>query len=339
MHFSVFNHSIKKGDVPKLIDRLRKQYEIIAPVKQGEDYNFKTINSGQELDLTDYQNTRFSPKKFFLANPETLFVFKKDGKVKMSTKLNNEKRVIFGIRPCDVNGILIMDKLFLENYRDPLYQVRRNNTVLIALNCNKAGEYCFCESLGTDYIEESDLLLTDLGDKYFVVVQSENGNKIVKDNEDLFTINNENIKRPEIKCKKSVNSKKLIESLNKGFNNKIWEKEAKRCISCAACTIVCPTCYCYDIQDVMNISGKEGEKVRKWNFCMLLNFTRVAGDFVFRLDRTERLKQFVCHKLCYFKETHDKFLCVGCGRCIQSCIVNIDLTKIANKLSGKNDFE
>lgn len=123
--------------------------------------------------------------------------------------------------------------------------------------------------------------------------------------------------------------------MNKEFNNKVWEKEANRCISCAACTIVCPTCYCYDVKDVNDTNGKEGERVRKWNFCMLLNFTRVAGENVFRQDRTERLKQFVCHKLCYFKEMNNVFLCVGCGRCIQSCIVDIDLTEIAKMLRGK----
>jgi ferredoxin len=112
-------------------------------------------------------------------------------------------------------------------------------------------------------------------------------------------------------------------------------REAKRCISCAACTIVCPTCYCYDIEDLPDFSSNSGERIRKWNFCMLKNFTRVAGDFVFRPDRVERLKQFVCHKLSYFKEKYGIFLCVGCGRCIERCIVDIDLTKIADELREK----
>jgi len=335
MQFSIFDYSLKKEDIQKLLERLKKEYEIIAPVKQGKDYNFQIINSVQQLDLTDYQNTRFPPKKFFLPNSETLFTFKKNGEVKMSTEIKKERRVIFGIRPCDVNGLLTMDKVFIDDYKDPFYQERRKNTVLIALNCKKTGDHCFCESLGTNYVEDADLLLTDLENEYIVEVQSEIGNKIVNDNQDLFTITHQKIEKTKLKCKKNVNAEKLVESLNKGFNNKIWEKEAERCISCAACTIVCPTCYCYDIQDVMNIEGKEGQRIRKWNFCMLLNFTRVAGNHVFRQNRTERLKQFVCHKLCYLKEMKDIFLCVGCGRCTQSCIVDIDLTKIANELSGK----
>jgi ferredoxin len=335
MQFPLHNYLIKKEDVPKLIERLKISHEIIAPVKQGKDYNFQRINSGQELDLTDYQNTRFSPKKFFLSNPETLFTFKKSRRVKMLTKIKNERRVIFGIRPCDVNGILTMDRIFIDDYNDPFYQERRNNTILIALNCNKAGDYCFCDSLKTDFTDDSDLLLTDLGKEYTVEVKSDVGNKIVNGNEDLFTITHQKIERPELNCKKKVNPENLVEVMNKGFNDKIWEKEGERCLSCAACTIVCPTCYCYDIQDVMKMNGKEGERTRKWNYCMLLNFTKVAGGHVFRQDRTERVKQFVCHKLCYFKEVNNVFLCVGCGRCIQSCIVDIDLTEIANKLSGK----
>jgi Fe-S oxidoreductase len=99
--------------------------------------------------------------------------------------------------------------------------------------------------------------------------------------------------------------------------------------------MVCPTCYCYDVKDVTDVTGKNGKRVRNWNFCMLLNFTKVAGGCTFRDNRNNRLKQFVYHKLVYLKETDGIFLCVGCGRCIESCIVDIDLTKIANKLCGK----
>jgi ferredoxin len=318
-----------------LLDRLSKDYEVIAPIKTDDDYNFQRIDSSKEINLENYQNTRFPPKEFFLPKSDTLFVFEKNRKVKISPGISEKKRVIFGIKPCDVNGILVLDKIFTTNYEDPIYTERRKNTVLIALNCNKSGEYCFCDSLGTDTTKNSDLLLTDTGNEYIVEVQSEAGNQIVKKNGDLFSVTQQIIKKPEVKCKKKVNPEKLVELMNKEFNNKVWEKEANRCISCAACTIVCPTCYCYDVKDVNDTNGKEGARIRKWNFCMLFNFTKVAGDNVFREDRTERLKQFVCHKLCYFKETNNVFLCVGCGRCIQSCIVNIDLTEIAKMLSDK----
>jgi len=327
---------IKKNALLKLLGRLSKDYEVIVPVKKGEDYNFQKIESGKEINLKGYQNTRFSPKKFFLPKSETLFTFKKNRKVKIFPNIPEEKRVIFGIRPCDVNGLLVLDKIFTTSYEDTIYTERRNNTILIALNCNEAGEYCFCGSLGTDSLREGfDFLLTDIGKQFFVEVGSENGEEIVEKNYDLFKWTKKKVDKPKLKFKRKVDAKNLVEVLNKNYNHKIWEKEAKRCISCAACTMVCPTCYCYDVQDNTDITGKNGKIERNWNFCMLSNFTRVAGNTIFRESRTERLKQFVYHKLCYLKETSGVFLCVGCGRCIQSCIVDIDLTQIANKLSGK----
>ncbi len=327
---------IRKNDFLKLLDRLSKKYEIIAPVKVGEDFNFQKIDSSDEINLGGYINTRFSPKDFFLPKSDTLFTFEKNRKVKISEDLPEEKRIIFGIRPCDVNGLLVLDKIFTTNYEDPIYMERRKNTILIALNCNKAGEYCFCGSLGTDTLREGfDLLLTDMGKKFFIKVGSKNGEQIVEKNHDLFKPTKKKIDKLKLKFKRKVDAKNLVEVFNKGYNHKVWKKEAKRCISCAACTIVCPTCYCYDVQDITDITGKIGKRIRNWNFCMLLNFTGVAGNTIFRESRTERLKQFVYHKLCYLKETNGVFLCVGCGRCIQSCIVDIDLTYIANKLSGK----
>jgi len=335
MHFSLLNYSIKKKDLSKLFERLKKEYEIIAPVKNGSDYNFQNIDS-TVLDLDDYINTRYPAKEFFLPSPEKIFTFTKNKRLKISSNFETKKRLIFGMRPCDVNGLLVLDKIFIDDYPDPFYKNRRENTVIISLNCNKAGPYCFCQSLGTDTVKDgADLIFTDSKSEYSVEIGSVVGEKIVNKNKDLFKFNSKKIKKPKLKFKKKVDTETVVEDLKNGIDHKIWKKEADRCISCAACTIVCPTCYCYDVQDVNSTDGKEGNRVREWNFCMLYNFTRVAGNMVFRPDRVERLKQFVYHKLSYLKETDNIFLCVGCGRCIQSCIVDIDLTKIVKKLRKK----
>jgi ferredoxin len=330
------SYLIKKKSILKLLDRLSKYCEVVAPIKKNNDFNFQPISSGKELNLKGYINTRFSPKKYFLPKREILFSFEKSRKIKIKPNLPEEKRIIFGIRPCDVNGLLVLDKIFTTDYEDVVYTKRRENTTLIVVNCKKAGDYCFCGSLGTNELKEGfDLLLTEKGKEYFVEVGSEKGEDIVKNNLDLFKWTKENVKKPKLEFKRKVDAKKLVEKLNKGFNDSIWKKEADRCISCAACTMVCPTCYCYDVTDNTDFTGKKGKIERIWNYCMLLNFTRVAGGHVFRENRTERLKQFVMHKLCYLKENMGVFLCVGCGRCIESCIVDIDLTKIANRLCKK----
>jgi ferredoxin len=317
------NRKISKSDVPAFIDFLRKQrFEVIAPVEDEVGIVFRTVKSGNETTM-NYLNTTYSPKEFFLPDDEILFEYKKKGRgFELKDRIKNKRRVIFGIRPCDVHGLLILDKLFIEDLKDPYYAAKRKNTLIIAVNCNKAGKHCFCKSMGTDILKNGfDLLMTDMGDKYFVEVGTNLGKRLIKSK--LFKPASKRSRRKGIRYNKKFNAKNVEKKLLKVFDDRRWEKVSKKCLSCGACTLICPTCYCFNVIDRPDFDGS-GVRKKVSSYCMLLEFSRVAGGGVFRKDRTERCKQFVYHKLSYFKEKFGRQLCVGCGRCIEICPVNID---------------
>lgn len=312
----IFMLTLNKRDVPDFIDSLiGKGFSVIAPVNTEKGPNFLEVKRGRNV-ATDYINTVYPPKRFFLPDGETLFSYDLKGNPKIREDVEKVDRVIFGIRPCDVHGLLDLD---LVLGKDPYYMRRRKGTLLIAVNCALAGENCFCQSMGTDKLKEGyDLLLSDCGDRLAVEGCSKRGKTLV----------NEFFKESAVEKKKMANkrkfgSRKIEKRILKVFDDKAWEDLAEKCLSCGACTVVCPTCYCFGIRDEPGYD-RSGERKRVWSFCMLREFSRVAGDVVFRRDRTERCKQFVFHKLSYFMEEHGKQLCVGCGRCVDVCPTGID---------------
>ncbi len=318
------NYFIKKRDLFKLLDKLKKSYEVIAPVKR-DIHRYEPIKSADEIDL-NFINTTYPLKKWFLPAKGELFNFSGS---KISAKTSSKKRILFAVRPCDVNALLRMDKLFLDEYVDSYYKSRRQNTILIALNCSIPGDNCFCTSLGTHKLDKGfDLLLTETKAGYIVQLGSEKGRKLIDTK--LFT---KTTKIPEIKlkCNKKLTKSDVLK-LKVSFYHSIWKDEAENCLSCGACTMTCPTCGCFRIVDSPCITINCGSRNREWTSCQLKNFTVVAGGHSFREDRAARLKNRIYHQLEYFKDKFGINMCVGCGRCITNCPTKIDMTQILKSL-------
>lgn len=317
---------LKKSDVPKLVRLLKKEFEIIAPVKKNGLLIFDKISSVKEL-VKDYINTAYPPKNFFLPDGETLYNYRKSKGIKITYPNNIKKRIIYGIRPCDVNALLKLDKILGGEF---YYRIKRENTKIIAINCNEAGKNCFCTSFGDHELKEGfDLLLTDVGKEFYIKIGSKWGQKIV--NLPIFKKSDKPFKRIFIECKRFFLSYGLEKKIEKKFNAKIWEKYFKSCLSCSACSIVCPLCYCFDIQHIPETKNK-GIVKKTWSSCLLEEFTKITGNFVFRSGRVERVRQFISHKFLYGKKQYNEFLCVGCGRCIEHCPVNIDFEKFLEEI-------
>jgi heterodisulfide reductase subunit C len=320
---------IKKGNIGKMLEALMKDYEVVAPVRKEERFVFEKIKNPEEIIL-EYDTTILPPKKFLLPPTETMIKFDGD---KIVLPGNDKKMMLFGIHPCDLNAIMLLDKVEYDDYKDPYYIKKRENTVFVCIECKEANEYCFCESMGGDKPKGYDVLLSDISDYYFVETGSEKGEKIIENCAELFENVNENEK---IERKKNFKRKVNIENLNKilkeKFDDKLWDELGDKCLGCGRCTFVCPTCYCYSVKDIVDLSLKKGERKRSWDSCLLVDFARVAGGYNFRGKRAARVQQFMYHKMLYFMDKYSSFACVGCGRCIRECPVRIDITEVIEKL-------
>jgi sulfhydrogenase subunit beta (sulfur reductase) len=313
-------------DLQKFLDVTASKMTVYAPVKSGKGFNFSRLEGGRKIDLKGYTNTEFPPRGILMPEGETLLKY---GGHAIREVFDDGKRVIFGIRPCDVHAITVLDKVMMGHGDiEEHYEAKRKNTLIVALKCIEAGENCFCESMGThELTEDFDLLFTEAGSEYHVEVGSPEGAKLVKAAGKIFTRTPEKSANATPGCKKKIDTDGLNDMMKRAAKSRIWEDVARRCLSCASCTAVCPTCFCFSLKHEPDIADlKKGEIKREMDYCMLLRFSRVAGDFVFRQHRAERLKQFFYHKLVYGFENEGRMHCVGCGRCITECMAGIDIT-------------
>ena len=304
---------LKKEDLNRFLYKIKTQQELIAPVNQN-GLKFEKIQFISQINIE--RNPLFSPKKYFFSGNEELFKFK-DSKV--TNNSNIKSRVIFGIRLCDINAINVLDKIHLN--KDSFYKSKREKTTLVGINCRVACDNnCFCASINQKM--KGDLLFHDIGDSFYIEVNSDKGLKLVSRLKD-YSYEIESVK----------NSKKLEKKdISKFYNDKVWEENAKNCISCGNCTLVCPTCSCYSNIDVVGLNKNEGSKIRETVSCQYDGFWKNENDEIILKSKMKKLRHRIFHKIKYFKDTHGISMCTGCGRCISNCPSKIDFTNIINRL-------
>ena len=330
---------ISSENLKKFVDGIiTDNYEVIAPTDKDGDNFYGKISKFEEANL-DILLPKMSYKEYLLPKTETLFEYSFSGvdtEVKdglQSITGANEKRVIFGGRPCDAGAGPIMEKVFNWDYKDEFFNERFKNLTIISIACEKPDNYCFCTEmqLSPESSYGSDILLKKSGDKYFAIVPSEKGLNLIKTYPNLFTEITKDKVPADKDWKKIFDIEKTKGFLDKNFEHNYFQERFLSCIGCGVCTYTCPTCHCFDIQDEGNL--KEGRRIRNWDSCQFGIFTLHTSGHNPRVTQGDRYRQRLMHKFKIYSEKFDKYLCVGCGRCSRNCPEDIDIKEVAKNLA------
>lgn len=323
-------------------------YRIYLPDKDSEDrWSLEEAGESREISA-DYSFATVPTKKTLFPQREVFLEYRNPGAGGLEIKeiLPEEQKVIvFGARPCDGRAASHFDKVFGGEFEDPYYWKRRNATTLVGLACaSPPSDHCFCFSLGgSPHGEEGlDILLTDLGDRYFVKALTKKGTDLILQAKDLFRAPKPADKKEADKIHLESEKKlprrledpgSLPQKLRSMFDSPFWDEEAMGCLRCGICTYLCPTCHCFDINDeTESASPLRGMRVRIWDNCQFPDFTMHSSGHNPRPDKASRLRQRMLHKFQYFVELYNAFQCVGCGRCISLCPVGIDIIEVLDKV-------
>jgi sulfhydrogenase subunit beta (sulfur reductase) len=334
-----------KNEIGKLYIELSEEYSFYAPIKEKGNLVFKKILNTEDIVL-DYFNSKIPPKDVLFPQMEVLFEYKTDGKnvIEISeSKDREEKRIIFGIRPCDAHAIKLMEDFFaFGEFKDELFLKKKENSILIGIGCNLPKTTCFCTSVGGHPFQKEDLdvFLVDLGEKYIVETISEKGNNLIQRLSWLKKATNKDLNKVAELSKKAedlivtkLDLKNIEKVLDPNFDNPIWEEISENCIGCGTCSFLCPTCTCFDVIDENDQYNNRGRRIRIWDTCQFCLYTLHTSGHNPRNSSIERCRNRILHKFCYYPENYNVLGCVGCGRCIQLCPVNNDLRFILQKFN------
>lgn len=331
---------INKDKLDELLTKL-SDYHIYGPVTGEGGTQFSSLGDGS-LDL-DFANADRPAKGLFFPQTQKMFDFEmKDHKVigVNEPEVSTASLLLFGARPCDVHAVKTLDRLFNWDFADPYYNQVRDRTTVISLICTRPRANCFCTSVGGGPAssEGSDMLWTDLGEAYHVEAFTDKGEKIAQLGGQLFGPAGDDEVQQAVEVKQSsmeaiertLDIEAAREALKQSFESDYWEALARRCLGCGVCTLLCPTCHCFDINDVVS-QGKMWRE-RTWDTCQFKYYTVHASGHDPRPVQRHRQRNRIYHKIAYMPERLGHDGCVGCGRCIIHCPVNIDIIQVLEDL-------
>ena len=343
--------SIAKDKIDSLFELIGSKQPLYLPVDNNSGKaDFTKWQKGTKL--SEKLKTTRSAKDFFFPKTEHLVSYEMSGKeVKVvDPRKDVEDFVIFGVRACDARGFTAIDNVYLNmNPVDSYYKNRREHGTVIVLACNEPAKTCFCSTFGIDASlakPAGDVSCWLADGKYYFEANTDKGKAFVENAKSAL----EDADTSAVEaCRKDIAEK--VEKLPfahldlskfqgkdmlKIFNSKIWDKVSEPCVGCGTCTYVCPTCMCFDVRDFATSNGVR--QIRCWDSCMYNDFTQMAAENP-RHTQKERSRQRFMHKLMYYPMAHDgMFSCVGCGRCVENCPVNMNIVKVINAVNESDDI-
>jgi len=254
------------------------------------------------------------------------------------------RHALIGVRSCDLAAIAVQDRVFLEGpFRDPHYAARRAGLFIVAVNCARAVSTCFCTSMNTGpkAREGYDLALTEIGGGRFVAEPGSEGGAAL-----LARLASRRAEQADLdaaaaatetaisQMTRHIDTDGVPELLKANPNHPRWDDVASRCLNCANCTMVCPTCFCTDVEEVNDLDGVGTARVQRWASCFTADFTYLHGGGPVRGSSKSRYRQWMTHKLATWHDQFGTSGCIGCGRCITWCPVGIDITEEVAAIRG-----
>ena len=334
---------IEKSDLDLFVQDLINNYQVEGVKHKEGSFIYGLIKSPEELCL-DFDCTVIPPKKYFLPPEETLFQFTSAPAPQVTPVMEGNPFILFGVHPYDIKAINQMDRIFTRGVPDPHYLKRREAALIIGVDPTKVAPRSFWADMGAATVSEGfDLILTDIGESFIVEIGSDKGRSLLEQHaKPRPATRNEARERVSIRsrishmCKKrgfAFPKRDIPTLLEHSWKKFFWEEQASKCLSCGTCNLVCPTCYCFDVQDDVDLDLVHGERVRRWDGCLLQDFAAVATGENFRETRASRYRHRFFRKGLYLFRLLDDMACVGCGRCASGCLPDIaDPVNLFNKL-------
>lgn len=317
------------------VDALIREQTVYGVRARGDRFAFGPLARAADLRL-DHDVTILPPKKYFLPSKEVLMEFDRS-EMRFKTVLDGDRFVVFGVHPCDMAAISQLDAIFSGGNHDLHYMTRRENATIVVCDVQNPSQHVFAGCMGTSSAEDvrgHDVALTRLEDGSNVVealtakgealMASMSGGSIAEkqhldDRTRTWERNRRRLRKHDLK----MAPEDLPGLLERSYDHPVWEEKSELCHSCGSCNLVCPTCYCFDVEDDLDWNMETGRRARTWSACMLAGFAVVAGGHNFRGTRAARYRHRYFRKGKYSRDTGGEIACIGCGRCIAACTTGI----------------
>jgi ferredoxin len=326
------SYFLKEANFDSFVEGMMKSATVYAPVARKNRFIFAPIASPKEVRL-DYDLTILPPKKAIMPVRQDLLTFSPSGPV---GSIKPEPRILFGVHFYDIKAIDMLDLLFRENYEDWNYLAQRENTTIVGSNIQSISPRGFWGTVGKKVKPRGhDAFLTKIRNGYLLDVLTPKGKKLLSSGKFKAATQAQIAQAKKInkeildKCPEKLthSSEEIAVKVRNAFKSKLWDELSNLCFSCGTCNIVCPTCYCFDMQDNWNMDQTSGLRARSWDGCLLEEFAKVtlgAGACEnFREHRGQRYRHRMMRKAAYLNTKLGGPACVGCGRCSSQCVPDI----------------